>query len=258
MAWGKCEICGREVKYTKNGMCSKHYNQWYKYGKVLDNNPRTTHDPNEIVIYDNYAEIILYDNKSYEIARALIDLDDVEKVKKYKWCLVENGEKHVVTRDSYALHTLIMDCPKDKSVMHINGNNLDNRKSNLRILEQARKMHNEVTRKKMSKAKSEETRKKMSEAKTGKNFSEETKAKISKAKKGKTLSEETKQKIGESKKGKGKVKIYCIELDKYFDTVTEASEFIGCTKQNISNVLNGKQKTCGGYHWEYAEIKDRG
>ena len=142
--------------------------------------------------------------------------------------------------------------------MHINGNNLDNRKSNLRILEQARKMHNEVTRKKMSKAKSEETIKKMSEAKTGKNFSEETKAKISKAKKGKTLSEEHKQKIGESKKGKGKVKIYCIELDKYFDTVTEAGEFIGCTKQNISNVLNGKGRTAGGYHWKYVEIKDRG
>ena len=250
--WGKCVVCGREDRYKANGMCTKHYDQWYKYGKVLDNNPRNQKDPNEIVIHDDYAEIILYEGKTcYEVDRALIDLDDIEKVKKYKWCLInKKREKFVTTKDGYFLHTLIMDCPKDKSVMHINGNNLDNRKSNLRILEQTKKKRNEVTRKKMS------------EAKKGKKYSEEHKAKISKAmskaKKGKKYSEEHKQKIGKSKKGKGKVKIYCVELDKYFDTVTEASKFIGCTKQNISNVLNGKGRTAGGYHWEYAEIKTRG
>ena len=249
--WGKCVVCGREDRYKANGMCTKHYDQWYKYGKVLDNNPRNQKDPNEIVIHDDYAEIILYEGKTcYEVDRALIDLDDIEKVKKYKWCLNKKREKFVTTKDGYFLHTLIMDCPKDKSVMHINGNNLDNRKSNLRILEQTKRKRNEVTRKKMS------------EAKKGKNYSEEHKAKISKAmseaKKGKTLTDEHKQKIGKSKKGKGKVKIYCVELDKYFDTVTEASKFIGCTKQNISNVLKGKGRTAGGYHWEYAEIKTRG
>lgn len=47
-------------------------------------------------------------------------------------------------------------------------------------------------------------------------------------------------------------KIYIIELDMYFDSVTEASKIIGCTKNNISSVLNGKSKTAGGYHWIYA------
>ena len=167
--WGKCVVCGREDRYKANGMCNKHYDQWYKYGKVLDNNPRNQKDPNEIVIHDDYAEIILYEGKTcYEVDRALIDLDDIEKCKQYKWYLNKKREKFVTTKDGYFLHTLIMDCPKDKSVMHINGNNLDNRKSNLRILEQTKRKRNEVTRKKMS------------EAKKGKIYSEEHKAKISK------------------------------------------------------------------------------
>ena len=32
-----------------------------KYGKCLDSNPRTQYDKNEIVVYDDYAEIIIYD-----------------------------------------------------------------------------------------------------------------------------------------------------------------------------------------------------
>ena len=76
--WGKCVICGREDRYKANGMCTKHYDQWYKYGKVLDNNPRNQKDPNEIVIHDDYAEIILYEGKTcYEVDRALRNLDDI-------------------------------------------------------------------------------------------------------------------------------------------------------------------------------------
>ena len=140
MAWGKCIVCGREDKYIKKGMCSKHYHQWKKYGKVLDDNPRTQKDPNEIVIHDDYAEIILYEGKTcYEVARAIIDLDDVEKVKNYKWALTDKHRKkpYITSKvnDNTFLHTLIMDCPKDKCVVHINDNHLDNRKSNLRIVD---------------------------------------------------------------------------------------------------------------------------
>ena len=72
-------------------MCYKHYNQVKKYGHVLDNNPRTRKDPNEIVIYEDHAEIVLYDNNCNETARALIDVEDVDLVKDYKWYLKNEG-----------------------------------------------------------------------------------------------------------------------------------------------------------------------
>ena len=53
------------------------------------------------------------------------------------------------------------------------------------------------------------------------------------------------------------IKIYCVELDMYFDSVTEAGEFVGCSNKNISSVLHGRQKTAGGYHWLYAEDVDK-
>ena len=131
--------------------------------------------------------------------------------------------------------------------------------------------HTEETRKnigKIHKGKtlSEETRKKLSEAMKGKNspmkgktHTEETRKKLSEAMKGKTLSEETRKKLSESHKGKNNPsakRIYCVELDMYFDTVTEASEYVGCHRSNISSVLIGNRKTCKGYHWLYAEDRN--
>ena len=88
-------------------------------------------DPNEIIEYDDYAEIILYDKNNNEIARTLIDLDDIEKVSKYKWHIQKGYVQNSKTR--YMLHRFVMNCPDDMIVDHINRNKLDNRKSNLRI-----------------------------------------------------------------------------------------------------------------------------
>ena len=80
-----CSQCGRDTDKLKKGLCQKHYFQIRKYGKCLDSNPRTQYDKNEIVVYDDYAEIIIYDKDCNEKCRALIDIEDVDKVKDYKW-----------------------------------------------------------------------------------------------------------------------------------------------------------------------------
>ncbi len=113
---------------------------------------------------------------------------------------------------------------------------------------------------------SEEHRKKIGKAMKGKTLSEKTKQKISEATKGennpmygKEHTEESKQKMSETKKGKNNpraTKVYCVELDMVFNTITEASKFVGCDQSNISNVLIGRQKTAGGYHWIYAEDRN--
>ena len=113
----------------------------------------------------------------------------------------------------------------------------------------------------------EESKKKISEAKKGKSVhTEESKKKISEANKGKNNpfygkhhTEEVRKKMSENHadyKGKNHpnaIKIYCVELDMYFDTVKEAGEYVGCCGETISSVLKGECKTAKGYHWLYAK-----
>ena len=134
----KCVVCGRECKKLRRGMCEKHYKQFIKYGEVLDTNPRTKYDPNEIVEYEDYAEIVLYNSRCEEVARAIIDLEDVDKVKNFKWCFDAHNNSVICYKNNKntLLHRLIMNPNEDMVVDHINHNRLDNRKSNLRICTQ--------------------------------------------------------------------------------------------------------------------------
>ena len=122
-----CKVEGCNGKHFSKGYCSKHYQQIRRYGEVQ----RTRFTPNEIVEHEDYSEIILYDKNCEETARALIDLDDIDKVKDYKWYLRKDYVSNKT--NGFNLHRLVMDCPEDMVVDHINHDKLDNRKDNLRI-----------------------------------------------------------------------------------------------------------------------------
>lgn len=132
----KCSVDGCNGKYLAKGYCGKHYMQLRKYGRILE---RSHKDLNEIIEYEDHAEIILYNKRHEEIARALIDLDDLDKIKDLKWHL-----NHGYARNNKigSLHRLVMDCPDDMVIDHINHNPLDNRKSNLRICTQQQNLMN--------------------------------------------------------------------------------------------------------------------
>lgn len=75
----------------------------------------------------------------YEV---LIDDDELWRFKKHKYCIHDKkaDQKYLKHRKkingkgkSIYLHREITNCPPDMQVDHINGNTLDNRKSNLRI-----------------------------------------------------------------------------------------------------------------------------
>lgn len=121
-----CKVNGCDGKHHGLGYCQRHYQQIKKYGRII----RTRFDKNEIVIYEDYAEILLCDKDGEEVGRALIDLEDIDKVKDYKWCLC-NG--YVYNIKIGFLHRFLMNCPNDMIVDHKNHNPLDNRKDNLRI-----------------------------------------------------------------------------------------------------------------------------
>lgn len=136
-----CKICtveGCENSVVAKGYCSKHYAQIRKYGHIVK---YSSHDKtNYIEKFEDHAEIYLVNNRSEIVGKAIIDLDDVEKIKDYKWNMhVErNGTYKYVTTSSKKcpytkLHRLIMDAKENEIVDHINHNELDNRKSNLRI-----------------------------------------------------------------------------------------------------------------------------
>lgn len=80
-------------------------------------------------------------------------------------------------------------------------------------------------------------------------YSSDTRLKMSESRKGTHLSIETRKKIGESRKKT----VICVETGALYSSITEAAESIGVSFKTISNVLRGRSKTAGGYHWKYAE-----
>ena len=123
-----CKVDGCTNKCHGLGYCSKHYHQIKRYGEILE---RSHKDFNEIVEYDNYAEIILYDKYNNEKARTLIDLDDVDRCKQLKWSMTGNYVCNSKTK--ILLHRFLLNTSDDMIIDHINRNKLDNRKDNLRI-----------------------------------------------------------------------------------------------------------------------------
>lgn len=96
---------------------------------------------NEIKIYNDFAIIVLYDKKSNPIAETIIDIEDIDRIKNFRWCKDYNG--YAKNSNQKYLHRIIM----NESILfidHINGNKLDNRKSNLRICSNTDNLKNRV------------------------------------------------------------------------------------------------------------------
>lgn len=140
-----CSICNSEKKVvnTKMGLlCGKHSLQFYRYGTIKT---RTKYDSNEIIKYNDRAEIIIYDKNCNEKARAIIDLNNIDTVSSYKWSLTsDNYVLSHKTKKYIYLHRLLTSCTKDMYVDHINHNTLDNRLINLRIVTNAENLQNRV------------------------------------------------------------------------------------------------------------------
>lgn len=49
-------------------------------------------------------------------------------------------------------------------------------------------------------------------------------------------------------------KVYCAELNRVFDSLTQASVELNVNLGSISSCCKGRLKTTGGYHFKYAEV----
>jgi hypothetical protein len=128
----KCKICNsnKSVTTTELGdLCHKHYCQYKRLGYVKD---RTKYDSNKIVLNtDGTAFIYLYDILGNLVDKAIIDREDVSKVSKYKWCKDNTG--YAKSSNLKSLNRVILG-EGIKKVRYINGNKLDNRKCNLKVV----------------------------------------------------------------------------------------------------------------------------
>ena len=139
-----CSCCGRNNAKMNSQygdyLCYKHMGQFIQYGKVLDNNPRTCNDPNEIITDGDISYIVLYNAQSEEIGRTMIDTKNIDLVKDKKWRVsIKCNKPYAVTGSGAGnqvyLARLIMNCiQKELEVDHISGDTLDNRECNLRII----------------------------------------------------------------------------------------------------------------------------
>ncbi len=138
----KCSVdsCNNDI-FCK-GYCHKHYKQMYKHGRILE---RTIYDANEFIIKDDCVEIVLYDKECKEVGRTIIDLEDYDLVKDYKWTL--DGSGYAINRvGGIRLHRFVMNASDEFNIDHINGNRLDNRKCNLREVTQQQNCFNLTNR----------------------------------------------------------------------------------------------------------------
>lgn len=73
---------------------------------------------------------------------ALIDCEDLPLLNKNSWCVSSNGYAKRGTKSKgkttiHYMHRVVTRAKKGEYVDHINGNRLDNRKSNLRVCDQS-------------------------------------------------------------------------------------------------------------------------
>lgn len=104
----------------------------------------------------------------------------------------------------------------------------------------------------------------------GKHFTEEHKRKIAESRRGIRPTLESRKKMRLAKLGKpqynkrglkwsdeSKAKkskpVVCIETKKRYFGLMEAERKTGISHSNISNVIKGKRKMAGGYHWRFAQ-----
>lgn len=138
-------------------------------------------------------------------------------------------------RLAFSIHRLIAQAfipnPDGKPCIdHINTVRTDNRIENLRWVTYSENLMNPLTRGNLKR-----------------DFPPEHRAKISKALKGKPHSETHNKNVSLAL---SKRPILCVETGTVYLNCNEIQKKLGLWHQNIIKVLQGKTKTCGGFHWQ--------
>lgn len=131
-----CEICGSTYKVGKSSVtgqyaCNQHRKQLLRKGYIYDSRKNKHEDT--VSIIDGQAYVNIRDKWGEIVKRGMIDIEDVDFCKEHIWNIARDRITTIIDGKTKYLHRLIMNCPDDMYVDHINRDTYDNRKSNLRI-----------------------------------------------------------------------------------------------------------------------------
>jgi hypothetical protein len=108
---------------------------------------RTIKTPNDYIIDGDSCLIGCYDKHSELVGYTIIDAEDIDKVRSYKWCF---GDRYIMSNSTgvtVRIHNLIKTPLEGNRVDHIDGNAWDNRKSNLRLCDNSQNNCNKTKQK---------------------------------------------------------------------------------------------------------------
>jgi len=131
-----CQVEGCNNKHQAKGYCDRHYRQMRKYGKIFGNPKKLKRgEPNRCIFDGDTCKIELCDKKGNVRDYTIIDVEDYEKVKNFRWSINKKGYVRSSKRGDtrFMLHCLILKLPCNKYPDHIDQNPLNNRKLNLRV-----------------------------------------------------------------------------------------------------------------------------
>jgi hypothetical protein len=101
-----------------------------RHGHILEQHRRS---PQEYRFHEDYFEISMRNHKGEIVAWAIADIDDFDKITKYKWFLTKGGYAESKESEHIKMHHLVFKKPDNEFVIyHSDKNKLNNRKKNLR------------------------------------------------------------------------------------------------------------------------------
>ncbi len=95
-------------------------------------------------------KLIEISTKKYPNTFTMVDDEDYEELNKYKWLAHKkptNSTQYAIRCGTIRMHRIIMKTPDGLEVDHIDGNGLNNQKSNLRNVTNAKNQYNRGCRK---------------------------------------------------------------------------------------------------------------
>lgn len=136
-----CNVNWCNNKPIWKGYCRNHYDEIRKYGTITNKRPKGNR--NDYILHDDYGELLILNENGDIKARVLIDIDDIDRLKKYSFRYQDGFYVKTVDKNKTKyLHRLVMNYDGDLEIDHINRNKLDNRKCNLRIVDRKTNANN--------------------------------------------------------------------------------------------------------------------